>query len=124
MNNYSEVISGFITGFTSSIIFNPLDKLIYISTIKNIPIIAINHVYAAMSFMGGNVIAGGGGPAYNSSITLTFSKAQEKVTDGSITGGLITSTTTKCRTAKEKTKIKNISCSPLLSSDSPMAITK
>lgn len=74
--------------------------------VKNIPIIAINHVYAAMSFMGGNVIAGGGGPAYNSSVTLTFTKAQEKGTDGSITGGLISSTTTKCRTAKEKTKVK------------------
>lgn len=60
----------------------------------------------SMSFMGGNVIAGGGGPAYNSSVTLTFTKAQEKGTDGSITGGLISSTTTKCRTAKEKTKVK------------------
>lgn len=74
--------------------------------VKNIPIIAINHVYAAMSFMGGNVVAGGGGPAYNSSIINEFTKAQEKSSDGSITGGLITSKVTKCRTAKEKTKVK------------------
>jgi hypothetical protein len=35
MNNL-EIYSGIITGFTSSIIFNPLDKIIYLSTTKNI----------------------------------------------------------------------------------------
>jgi RecA/RadA recombinase len=74
--------------------------------VKNIPIIVINHQYASMSFMGGSNRAGGGGPEYNSSIINTFSKAQEKAADGTITGGLITSTLNKCRTAKERTKIK------------------
>ena len=36
--NYSNIISGVLTGFTSSLIFNPIDKIIYISTTKNIPI--------------------------------------------------------------------------------------
>jgi hypothetical protein len=37
--NYTDIFSGIITGLTSSIIFNPLDKIIYISTTKNISII-------------------------------------------------------------------------------------
>lgn len=60
----------------------------------------------SMSFMGGSQRAGGGGPEYNSSIINTYSKAQDKAVDGTITGGLITSTLNKCRTAKERTKIK------------------
>ncbi len=74
--------------------------------IKNIPIIAINHQYASISFMGGSTISGGGGPAYNSSIIASFTKAQEKSSDGTTTGAIVTSTMTKCRTAKERTKIK------------------
>lgn len=33
---YKNIISGIITGFISSLIFNPIDKIIYISTIKNL----------------------------------------------------------------------------------------
>jgi hypothetical protein len=36
---YNDILSGMITGFTSSIIFNPIDKIIYLSTTKNISII-------------------------------------------------------------------------------------
>jgi len=36
--NHSDILSGILTGFTSSLIFNPLDKIIYISTTKNISI--------------------------------------------------------------------------------------
>jgi RecA/RadA recombinase len=74
--------------------------------VKNVPVIAINHTYANMGGFGGPVIAGGGGPAYNSSITNQFSKAQEKDSKGNTSGALLTSTVTKCRTAKEKTKVK------------------
>lgn len=75
--------------------------------IKNVPIIAINHVYDQIGGFGGKVIGGGSGSLYNASIINEFTKAQEKSSDGkNTTGGLITSTTTKCRTAKEKTKIK------------------
>jgi len=38
MNNH-DICSGIITGFMSAIIFNPIDKIIYLSTTKNISII-------------------------------------------------------------------------------------
>jgi RecA/RadA recombinase len=76
--------------------------------VKNIPIIVVNHTYATIGgfFSGGQTIAGGGGSLYNSSIISQFSKAQEKGADGKTSGALITSTNIKCRTAKEKTKVK------------------
>lgn len=75
--------------------------------VKNVPIIAINHTYATIgSFVGGQTIAGGSGPQYNASIIAEFTKAQEKGADGKMSGALVTSTVSKCRTAKERTKIK------------------
>lgn len=76
--------------------------------IKNIPIIAINHTYAIIGgFMsGGQQIAGGSGGLYNASIIAEFTKAQEKGKDGRMSGALVSSTVSKCRTAKEKTKTK------------------
>jgi RecA/RadA recombinase len=74
--------------------------------IKNVPIIAINHVYSQIMGYGGKVISGGEGSLYNSSIISDFTKAQEKDKDDETIGARITSTNVKCRTAKEKTKIK------------------
>lgn len=75
--------------------------------IKNVPIIPINHTYSQIGGFGGRVVGGGEGSLYNSSIIAEFTKAQEKNTAGDETvGALITSTVTKCRTAKEKTKVK------------------
>ena len=75
--------------------------------IKNVPIIPINHTYSQIGGFGGRVVGGGEGSLYNSSIIAEFTKAQEKSVDKTETvGALITSTVTKCRTAKEKTKIK------------------
>ena len=78
--------------------------------IKNVPIIVINHVYSQIMGFGGNVISGGEGSLYNSSIISSFTKAQVKGTakenkDDTI-AARITSTNVKCRTAKEKTKIQ------------------
>lgn len=76
--------------------------------IKNVPIIVINHVYAQIMGGGGNKISGGEGSLYNSSIISSFTKAQEKGTGDNkdeTVAAKITSTNTKCRTAKEKTKI-------------------
>lgn len=76
--------------------------------IKHVPVIAINHTYAQIGgfLSGAPVIAGGGGGMYNSSIIVEFTKAQEKGSDGRMSGALISSTVTKCRTAKERTKVK------------------
>lgn len=75
--------------------------------IKNVAIIAINHVYAAMNSMfPSSVISGGNGGMYNSSIITEFTKAQEKGADGKMSGALVSSTVSKCRTAKERTKVK------------------
>jgi RecA/RadA recombinase len=78
--------------------------------IKNVPVIVINHVYSQIMGFGGNVISGGEGSLYNSSIISSFTKAQEKGTGKDdkedTVGARITSTNVKCRTAKEKTKIK------------------
>lgn len=77
--------------------------------IKNVPIIVINHVYSQIMGFGGNIISGGEGSQYNSSIISAFTKAQEKGTSkdnkDETVGAKITSTNVKCRTAKEKTKI-------------------
>lgn len=73
---------------------------------KNVPLIVINHVYANTgSMFGGNVIAGGGGPAYGTSIIIEFSKAQDK--DGNdVIGAIITCKSRKNRMAKENQSVK------------------
>lgn len=74
--------------------------------VLNVPIMAVNHVYAAIgSYFGGNVTAGGSGPAYANSCTLELSKAQYKKGDNVI-GGIFTAKAMKNRLAREKTKVK------------------
>lgn len=71
---------------------------------KNIPIIAITHVYK--NIMGhGNSLSGGDGGMFAGSIVNEYTKAQHKDGD-EITGSIITSTLIKGRLSKEKTKIK------------------
>jgi RecA/RadA recombinase len=75
--------------------------------LKNVPMIIVNHVYASMSmYSPGNVIGGGSGSKYNSSIIIEFGRSQQKAEDKTVIGTIVTSTATKCRTAKEKTKVK------------------
>jgi len=72
----------------------------------NVPIMAVNHVYASIgSYFGGTTVAGGSGPAYANSCTLELTKAQDKKGD-QIIGGIFTSKATKNRLAREKTKVK------------------
>lgn len=74
---------------------------------KNVPMIAINHVYASVgSFIPQDVVAGGGGPAYGCSIIVIFSKAQLKDSDNNVVGARITAKTDKNRFAKEKSSVK------------------
>ena len=73
--------------------------------LKQVPIVTISHVYSSMSFIPQNIVSGGNGILYMSSIVVQMSKAQEK--DGNNTvGALVTCKTDKCRFAKEKSKVK------------------
>lgn len=81
------------------------------ASLKNIPVIILNHTYAVIGGFGGRETGGGDGPKYNSSIINIFTKAQIQEKDNLtgktiITGACITSKAEKCRTAKEKTQIK------------------
>ena len=76
--------------------------------VKNACMVCINHVYAQIGGnASGNVVGGGSGSLYNSSIIVEFTKAQEKSSDKTTTiGACITATTVKSRTSKEKQKVK------------------
>lgn len=72
---------------------------------KNIPLIAINHVYAQVgSFIPMDVVAGGGGPAYGVSITVLIAKSQLKDGD-EVVGAKLRCKTDKNRFAKEKAEV-------------------
>lgn len=74
--------------------------------IKQIPVIGISHVYAAVgSFIPQNVVGGGSGIQYMSSIVIQMSKAQDKDSAG-VVGAVVTAKTDKNRFAKEKSKVK------------------
>lgn len=73
---------------------------------KQVPIIAINHTYVNPgSFIPQNIVAGGSGGLYMSSIIIQFSKAQDKES-GVTTGAVVTAKSDKNRFAKEKSKVK------------------
>lgn len=75
--------------------------------IKNIPIIIINHVYAAVNnFIPTSIPGGGSGSLYASSVIIELTKAQEKLSNGEVVGAIITAKTIKSRFSKERKKIK------------------
>jgi RecA/RadA recombinase len=74
--------------------------------LKQVPIIGINHTYVNPgSFIPQNIVAGGSGGLYMSSIIVQFTKAQDKDTGGVI-GCVVTAKTDKNRFAKERSKVK------------------
>jgi RecA/RadA recombinase len=76
---------------------------------KNVPLVCINHTYAdtsGSSFIPNQqIIAGGGGPAYGTSIILVTSKSQLKDGDD-VVGAIIKIKSEKNRFAKEKSMIR------------------
>lgn len=73
---------------------------------KQVPVVCINHTYINPgSFIPQNVVAGGSGGLYMSSIIIQFTKAQDKE-GGETTGAVITAKSDKNRFAREKAKIK------------------
>lgn len=75
--------------------------------IRNIPLVAVNHVYRDISNpMFQKLITGGGtGLTYSSNDIWIVGRSQEKAGDGSIAGYNFTINVEKSRTVKEKSKI-------------------
>jgi RecA/RadA recombinase len=74
--------------------------------VKQIPIVCINHTYVNPgSFIPQNIVAGGSGGLYMSSIIIQFSKAQDKEGTDTV-GAVVTCKSDKNRFAREKQKIK------------------
>lgn len=69
------------------------------------PVIAIQHTYDSQSFIPQQVVSGGGGILFNSSVIITFTKAQDKDGDG-IIGSVVSATNAKNRFSLEKSKVK------------------
>jgi len=79
------------------------------ASLKNVPIIVINHVYDDTTSMYGATIVGGGkGSKLSSTGIFKVTKSQEKEASGRIVGAQITVTSEKNRLAREKTKVKVI----------------
>ena len=69
------------------------------------PVIAIQHTYDSQSFIPQSIVSGGGGILFNSSVIITFTKAQDKGTEG-VVGSIVTANNTKNRFSLEKAKVK------------------
>ena len=73
---------------------------------KDVLMVVINHTYASVgSFIPHDVVAGGGGPAYGTSIIVIMSKSALKDGD-EVVGAVIRAKTEKNRFAKEKAEIR------------------
>lgn len=72
-----------------------------------IPVVVTNHVYASIgSFIPMNTTSGGGGPAFNASITLNLTKAKLKESSGEQTGIIVTCNLAKGRFTRAGIPIK------------------
>jgi RecA/RadA recombinase len=73
---------------------------------KDVLLIAINHTYVSVgSFIPHDVVAGGGGPAYGTSIIVIMSKTALKDGD-EVVGSVIRAKTEKNRFAREKAEVR------------------
>lgn len=73
-------------------------------TIKDIPMIVVNHTYSSMELYSKEVMGGGTGGMYSANSVFIISKAQVKDADG-LAGFKFTINIEKSRTVKEKSKI-------------------
>lgn len=74
-------------------------------TIKNIPCIAINHVYKEMGLYPKAIVSGGTGIMYSANQVFIISKAQEKAKDDTLAGWRFTINIEKSRYVREKSKL-------------------
>lgn len=72
---------------------------------KNIPFIAVNHVYQEIGLYPKTIMGGGTGPLLAAQNVIFVSRAQDKAADGTIEGYDFTLIAEKSRLVKEKSKI-------------------
>lgn len=72
-------------------------------TVKDIPCVAINHVYKTQEFISKTIMSGGTGGAYSSNTIFIITKAQEKE-NNELVGYRFTINIEKSRFVKEKSK--------------------
>lgn len=74
-------------------------------TAKNIPCIAINHVYKEMGLFPKAIVSGGTGIMYSANQVFIITKAQEKAKDDTLAGWKFTINIEKSRYVREKSKL-------------------
>lgn len=75
-------------------------------TLKNIPLVAVNHTYSSMDLFPKQVASGGTGITYSSNDIWIVGRNQEKDNTGEIKGYNFILNIEKSRTVKEKSKIE------------------
>jgi RecA/RadA recombinase len=74
-------------------------------TAKNIPCIAINHVYKEMGLYPKAIVSGGTGIMYSANQVFIITKSQEKAKDDTLAGWKFTINIEKSRYVREKSKL-------------------
>ena len=74
-------------------------------TAKNIPCVAINHVYMEMGLYPKAIVSGGTGIMYSANQVFIITKAQEKAKDDTLAGWKFTINIEKSRYVREKSKL-------------------
>ena len=74
-------------------------------TLKDIPVVVINHTYKTMELYAKDVVAGGTGSYYSSDNIYILGRQQEKNKDNEITGYTFVINVEKSRYVREKSKI-------------------
>jgi len=72
---------------------------------KNLPCIAVNHVYQTQEMFSKTVVGGGTAVMYSANTILIISKSQEKGSDGDLEGWNFNITVEKSRFVREKSKV-------------------
>jgi RecA/RadA recombinase len=74
-------------------------------TAKNIPCVAINHVYKSLELYSKAIVSGGTGIMYSANQVFIITKAQEKAKDDTLAGWKFTINIEKSRYVREKSKL-------------------
>src|SRR6266550_645654 len=75
-------------------------------TMKDVPLLVVNHTYETMDLFSKQVPSGGKGAIYNSDNIFIIGREQDKTADGKLEGYIFSLNAEKSRFIKEKSKIK------------------